>query len=224
MLPPGPHCFPLNLFSLPEGFPLTHTVWWECLQLRTCLLSEVFSAVFIATQQATRWLKTRNVYLLAPDSVGVSGAASSWPGFAGPVCVSVVSRQVVGWVRTASPTHLVVSRLSARVKGRPGHVPLIRQESQPQAACCSGGVPRMGRAEPQGFLRPGLGTGHPRSRLILLVKASRQAGPNSRDGKRTSTPGGRSCKVLYPFLRSTRWPSSPSGTLLISQHVKILDP
>lgn len=44
-----PRHLPLNLFSLPQGFLLIHTAWWECLQLRIFLLLEVFLAVFMAT-------------------------------------------------------------------------------------------------------------------------------------------------------------------------------
>lgn len=67
---PCPAPFPLNLFSLPEGFPFTHTIWWEFLQLHTFLLfGGIFCCIYCCTQ-ATQWLKTRNVYLLAPASVG----------------------------------------------------------------------------------------------------------------------------------------------------------
>lgn len=84
-LPP----FPRNLFSLPEGFPLTHTVWWEFLQLHTFLPFGVFSAVSIATHKPPSGRKQETcTYLLLP--LWVSGG-SVQPGSAGPRPVSVVS-------------------------------------------------------------------------------------------------------------------------------------
>ena len=56
------------------GFLLIHTIWWEFLQLHILCLFEVFPAVFIATEEATQWLKTINMYLFAHVSVGQLGS------------------------------------------------------------------------------------------------------------------------------------------------------
>lgn len=64
---PSPH--PFSSESL-LGFLLFHTVWWEFLQLHTFRLFEAFPSVFIATQEATQWLKTTNMCLFVHVSVG----------------------------------------------------------------------------------------------------------------------------------------------------------
>lgn len=56
------------------GFLLIHTVWWYFLQLHILCLFEVFPAAFIATEEATQWLKTINMYLFAHVSVGQLGS------------------------------------------------------------------------------------------------------------------------------------------------------
>lgn len=90
---------------------------------------------------------------------GPAGQCLVWLCWA--LYVSVVSWQVAGWFRMVSLTHLVVSRLSAGVKGGLGHVPLIQQATLSQASAWGRRISKTGEQEPQGFLRPRLGTATP---------------------------------------------------------------
>lgn len=103
-----------------------------------------------------------------------------------------------------------------------GQVPLTQQGSLPQTSCCSGEVPRTGRAEATRLLEAWAGNQPVSCGHILLVKVSQEASPNLRSGERTSAPGGGSAKYCRHFC--THWPSSSLGTLPVSKHVKILNP